>query len=159
MSSDYLTYVMNLQLSHCSERKIYYDSPKTPEWRLQFEVLYIYSYLIEIITVGPILVKFGIGIYFDGGKVLSMVLTLYPDPRVRGALKQGMGCIYSLNCEARQNFYKTKVVRKDHFSGGRSYFWDPNLDLEGPGPHVLLEPWSVIFRQSLLQKSCSMPSQ
>ncbi len=30
-----------------------------------------------------------------------------------------------------------------------------NLDLEGPEPHVLLEPWSVIFRQSLLNKRCS----
>jgi hypothetical protein len=50
-------------------------------------------------------VKFGIGIYFDGGKVLKIVSTLYPDPRVRGALKQGMGCIYSLNHETRQKFY------------------------------------------------------
>jgi hypothetical protein len=32
---------------------------------------YLYSFLIEIQTAGPILVKFGIGIYFDGGKVLS----------------------------------------------------------------------------------------
>jgi hypothetical protein len=50
-------------------------------------------------------VKFGIGIYFDGGKVLKMVLTLYPDPRDQGALKQGMGCIYSLNRETSQKFY------------------------------------------------------
>jgi len=77
-----------------------------------------------------------------------------------GALKQGMGCIYSLNHETRQKFYKTKVVGKDHFRGwGGSYFWDPNPDLEGPGPHVLLEPWSIIFRQSLLYKRCSTPSQ
>ena len=103
--------------------------------------------------------KFGIGIYFDGGKVLKIVSTLYPDPRGQGALKQGMGCIYSLNRETRQKLYSTKVVGKDCFSGGGSYFWDPNLDLEGPGPHVLLEPWSIIFRQSLLLKSCSAPSQ
>ena len=101
--------------------------------------------------------KFGIGIYFDGGKVLKIVSTLYPDPRGQGALKQGMGCIYSLNRETRQKFYKTKVVGKDHFSRGGSYFWDPNLDLEGPGPHVLLEPWSIIFRQILLNQSCSAP--
>jgi len=27
--------------------------------------------------------------------------------------------------------------------------------LEGPGPHVLLELWSIILRQSLWNKSCS----
>ncbi len=78
--------------------------------------------------------KFGIGIYFEGRKVLSMVLTLYPDPRGQGGPKQGVGGIYSLNCETRQNFYNTKVVGKDHFSGGGSYFWAHNPDLEGPGP-------------------------
>jgi len=50
-------------------------------------------------------VKFGIGIYFDGGKVLKIVSTLYPDPRGQGALKQGIGGIYSLNRETRQKFY------------------------------------------------------
>jgi hypothetical protein len=35
-------------------------------------------------------VKFGIGIYFDGEKVLKMVLTLYPDPRGQGGPKQGL---------------------------------------------------------------------
>ena len=87
-----------------------------------------------------------------------MVSTLYPDPRGQGALKQGMGCIYSLNRETRQKLYKTKVVGKVCFSGSRAYFWARNLDLEGPGPHVLLEPWSVILRQSLLHKICSAPS-
>jgi hypothetical protein len=104
-------------------------------------------------------VKFGTGIYFDGRKVLKIVSTLYPDHRDQGALKQGMGCIYSLNREARQKFYKTKVVGKDRFRGSGSYIWDANPDLEGPGPHVLLEPWSIIFRQSLLNKTCSAPSQ
>ncbi len=51
--------------------------------------------------------KFGIGIYFDGEKVLKMVSTLYWH---QGGPKQGLGCIYSLNYETRQNFYKTKVV-------------------------------------------------
>jgi hypothetical protein len=104
-------------------------------------------------------VKFGIGIYFDGEKVLKMVSTLYPDLQGQGGPKQGLGCIYSLNRETRNFFYKTKVVGKDHFSGGGSYFWAHNPDLEGPGPHVLLEPWSIIFRQSLLNKSCNAPSQ
>ena len=51
-----------------------------------------------------------------------MAETLYPDPRGQGALKQGMGCIYSLNRETRQNFYKTKVVVKDYFSGADHIF-------------------------------------
>jgi hypothetical protein len=33
-------------------------------------------------------VKFGIVIYFDGEKVLNMVLTLYPDPPGQGALNR-----------------------------------------------------------------------
>ncbi len=65
----------------------------------------------------------------------------------------------NLNCSSGDKTCETKVVGKDCFSGGGSYFWEPNLDLEGPGPHVLLEPWSVILRQSLLHKICSMPSQ
>jgi hypothetical protein len=88
-----------------------------------------------------------------------MVLTLYPDPQVQGGPKQVLGCIYSLNRETKQKIYKTKVVGKDHFRGGGSCFWDPNPDLEGTGPLVLLEPWSIIFRQSLLNKSCSAPSK
>ncbi len=99
--------------------------------------------------------KFGIGIYFDGEKVLKMVATLYPDPRGQGGPKQDLESIYSLNCETRQIFYKTKVVGKVCFSGGGSYFWAYNPDLEGRGPHVLLEPWSIIFRQSFLNKRCS----
>jgi hypothetical protein len=82
-----------------------------------------------------------------------MVSTLYPNPRGQGGPKQGLGCIYSLNHETRQKFYKTKVVGKECFSGGRSYFWACNPDLEGPGPHVLLEPWSINFSQSLLNRS------
>ena len=89
---------------------------------------------IEIHTVGPILTKFGIGIYFDGGKVLKIVSTQYPDPRGQGGPKQGLECIYSLNRGTRQKFYKTKVVGKDCFSGGGSYFCDANPDLEGHGP-------------------------
>ncbi len=73
----------------------------------------------------------------------------YPDPQGQWGPKQGLESICSLNRETRQKFYKTKVVGKVCFSGGRSYFWSCNLDLEGPGPHVLLEPWSIIFRKIL----------
>ncbi len=99
--------------------------------------------------------KFGTGIYFNGEKVLKIVSTLYPDLRGQGGDKQGLEIIYSLNCETRQKIYKTKVVGKVCFSGCGSYFWACNPDLEEPGPHVLLEPWSIIFRQSLLNKRCS----
>jgi hypothetical protein len=51
-------------------------------------------------------------------------------------------------------FYKTKVVGKVCSTWGGSNFWK-----EGPGPHVLLETWSIIIRQILLYKKCSTPSQ
>jgi hypothetical protein len=74
-----------------------------------------------------------------------------PKPGVRGP-KQGLECIYSLNCATRRILYKTKVVGQSCFSWGGSCFWTRNLDLEGPGPLLLLEPWSIIFKQSLLNK-------
>ena len=49
------------------------------------------TYLIEIQTVSPIWVKFGMVIYFDGRKVLKMVSTLYPDPRGQGGPTIGYG--------------------------------------------------------------------
>ena len=84
--------------------------------------------------------------------------SLDPKPGVGGP-KQGLERIYSLKRETRQKFYKTKVVGKVCFCGGGSYFWAQNPDPEGPGPHVLLEPWSIIFRQLLIYKMCSTPSQ
>ncbi len=80
-------------------------------------------------------------------------------PRGQGGPKQGLESIYSRSRETRKFFYYTKVVGKACFSGGGSYFWAQNLDLEGPGPHVLLEPWSMVFRQNLLYKRCSIASQ
>ena len=53
--------------------------------------------------------KFGIGIYFDGGKVLKMVSTLYPDPRGQGALKQGMGASTASTVRLDKNFIKQKL--------------------------------------------------
>ncbi len=73
-----------------------------------------------------------------------------------GGPKQGLE---KINRETRQKFYETKVVGKICFSGGGSYFEARNPDLEGPGLHVLLEPWSIIFRQILIYKMCSTPSQ
>jgi hypothetical protein len=63
------------------------------------------------------------------------------DPWGQGGPKQGLESIYNLKRETRQKVYKTKVVGKVCFSRGRSYFCAHNPDLEGPGPHGLLEPW------------------
>ena len=79
--------------------------------------------------------------------------------RGQGGPKQGLESIYSRNRETWKKVYKTKVVGKVCFSGGGSYFCAHNQDLEGPGPHVLLEPWSIISRQILIYKMYSTPSQ
>ena len=93
---------------------------------------------------------------WSGLDLLDLALTLNQGS---GGPKQGLEKIYSLNRDTRQKFHKTKVVGKICFSGGKLQFWARNPDLEGPGPHVLLEPWSIIFRQILLNQSCSAPSQ
>ncbi len=93
---------------------------------------------------------------WSGLALLDLALTINQG---LGGPKQSLEKIYSLNCDTRQKFHKTKVVRKVCFRGGRSYFWACNPDLEGPGPHVLLEPWSIIFKQILIYKMCSTPSQ
>jgi hypothetical protein len=54
-------------------------------------------------------VKFGIGIYFDGGKVLKMVLTLYPTPGVRGALNRVWGASTASTMRLGKKFIKQKL--------------------------------------------------
>ncbi len=75
-----------------------------------------------------------------------------PTPRVRGALKRVWGASRASNVRLGKKFIKQKLQ-------GRTILVGADPDLEGPGPHVLLEPWSIIFRQSLQHKSCSVPSQ
>ncbi len=53
-------------------------------------------------------------------KVFSMVSTLYPDPQGQGALNRAWS---ASSVSLGKTFIKTKVVGKDHFSGGGSYFW------------------------------------
>ncbi len=55
------------------------------------------------------LVKFGIGIYFDGGKVLSMVLTLYPDPLGQRALNRVWRAYTASTVRLGKNFIKQKL--------------------------------------------------
>jgi hypothetical protein len=52
--------------------------------------LYIYISAIEIQTTGQILVKYGMGIPLNGGKVLSWVSTPYPDPWGGGGAVNGV---------------------------------------------------------------------
>jgi hypothetical protein len=54
-------------------------------------------------------VKFGIGIYFDGKKVLKMVLTLYPDPQGKGALNRVWGASIASTVRLGKNFIKPKL--------------------------------------------------
>ncbi len=71
--------------------------------------MYIYFFLVEIHTARPILVKFHIGIYFDCGKDLSMVLTLYPDTLGQGALNKFWGASTASIVQLWKCF-KTKFV-------------------------------------------------
>ena len=49
-----------------------------------------------------------------------------PKPGVRGpGPKQGLESIFGLNCETKQKIYKTKVVGKVCFIGGRIIFLGP----------------------------------
>jgi hypothetical protein len=76
-------------------------------------------------------------------------------PQGQGALNRVWRSSTASTVSLGKKIYETKVVGKICFSVSGSYFWAHNPDLEGPGPHVLLEPWSIIFRLSLLNKRCS----
>jgi len=59
----------------------------------------------------------------------------------------GSGWLCSLNSATWQ-----KIHKNESYSASMIYnkkIWIQNLDLKGPGPHVLLELWSIIFRKSL----------
>ncbi len=84
-----------------------------------------------------------------GERLIAGIRPPCPNPQGQGGPKWGLGASAASTVQFGENFIKTKVVGNPHFSEGRSYFQIPNLDLEGPGPHILLEPWSIIFRQSL----------
>ena len=97
------------------------------------------------------LVVQGGGSEFESGRCILdgyfwFFLTRYPHPLGYGVCKGGLGCLWSLNRAFLWKLYKTKVAGHPWFSGGGSPFWAPNLDPEGPGPHVLLEPWSLTMK-------------
>ena len=88
-------------------------------------------------------------VVFVTNSYLMRLDTLYPDLRVWGGPKGGQVGICSPSCAFGGTLYQTKVEGHTQLSGGRSPFWTPNPDLEGPGPSVLLEPWSFTFKESL----------
>ena len=65
--------------------------------------------------------------------------TLYPDPQ--GGPKEGQVGFRSLSRGFGQKFYQTKVAGHPQLSG-------VGLNLEGPGPGVLLEPPCLAFKGS-----------
>ena len=74
--------------------------------------------------------------------------TLYPDPGVPGGQKRGLVGFWSLSCAFWWILYKTKVAVHHQLSEGRLPLRTPNLDLQGPGPSVLLKPWFFTFKES-----------
>jgi hypothetical protein len=55
------------------------------------------------------LVKFGIGIYFDSGKVFRYVWTQYPDPWGQGALNRVWRASTASTMRLGKNFIKQKL--------------------------------------------------
>ena len=98
-------------------------------------------------------------VWYVPNSYLVRLETLYPDHGVWGEPK---GCpvgFCSLSSTFWWKLYQTKVAGHPQFCGGRSPFRTPNLDLEGPGPSVLLEPWSFNFKGNLEHESCSVGSK
>jgi hypothetical protein len=85
--------------------------------------------------------------------------SIHSNLAVRGGGKMGLQWFCSLSHVTWQNIHNNKDKEHLNFIYGRSHVCICNLDLEGPGPHVLLEQWSIIFRQILHNKHCNSPSQ
>jgi hypothetical protein len=51
--------------------------------------------------------------------------------------------------------YKTNVKEHFHFIGGCSHFWTHHSDLEGHGPYLFLELWSIdgVLSHSMLSRA------
>ena len=76
--------------------------------------------------------------------------SLYSDPGVKDAQKGGgsSGVLEPQLCILDETFLN-KSCRHPQLNGGMLPFWTPFLDLEGLGPGVLHEPWSITFKESL----------
>ncbi len=91
------------------------------QWTM-FVRLFVCLFSIEIQTASPISVTFGLGIFFNDGKVLSCVLTQYPNHRGQGAQNRDQWGLCSLNGAIWQGLKRTKVVEHPCFSGGAHVF-------------------------------------
>ena len=109
--------------------------------------MFVCLFSTDIQTIRWIWMKFGAEVVLEGGKVLGGS-TGYP-PLGYGVHKGvAVGCLWSLSLLFWKKLYLTKFAGHPQFSEGRSSVWTPNLDPEGPGPHVLLEPWSFTMKGS-----------
>ena len=63
-----------------------------------------------------------------------------------GCIKGVLGASVASTLHFGKNFIKQKLQGAPALVRGRSPFWAPNLDPEGPWPHVLLEPWSLTMK-------------
>ena len=70
-----------------------------------------------------------------------------PHPAEYRVSKGGLACLWSLRGVFWRKLYETNVAGHPQFSGGGAPFLTPNLDLEGPRPHIL-EPWSLTMEGS-----------
>ena len=112
--------------------------------------LFVCLFSIEIQTTGQIGMNFGIEMVLKGRKVLGEV-TWYPNPQGAGCLKGVLGASGASSVCFGKNFIKQKLQGAPRFSGRRSPFWTPNQDLEGPGLHVILEPWSLTYEGEFIK--------
>ena len=100
------------------------------------------------------LVVQGGGSEFESGRCILdgyfwFFLTRYPHPLGYGVCKGGLGCLWSLNRAFLWKLYKTKVARHPQIKWGKSTFWTPNLDPEGPGPHGH-SLWRIAYKIKIL---------
>jgi hypothetical protein len=51
-----------------------------------------------------------------------------------------------------ENLLKPKMEHTNVLVRAKHIFLTHDLDPEGPGAHVVLEPWSIIFKESLFKK-------
>ena len=82
----------------------------------------------------------------EGGKVLGGVSTQYPQPPGMECVKGVRGVSGATAVSFGKNFIKQKLQGTLDSVGGGYPFRAPNLDLEGPGPHVLLETLSFTMK-------------
>ena len=74
------------------------------------------------------------------------VSTQYPPPPGTGCIKGVQGVSGASAMHFGKNFIKQKLRGAPDLVGVGHHFWAPNPDLEGPGPHVLLETWSITMK-------------